>query len=81
MTIVKCQTQKGQIQGPLITRIIVNANKQRSENILNETGQDKMPPISPSIEDTDHLANRRPISVAYAPLWGKLALAPESFEP
>ena len=77
MTIVKCQTHIGQIQDPMTVRIIANASKQRSDKFLNDTDQDKLPHVCTIVEYADPLTNRRPNSVAYAPLWGKLALAPD----
>ena len=48
----------------------------KCQNVLNNTGQVKLPQKRNIVEDADPLTNREPNSVAYEPLWGKLALAP-----
>jgi hypothetical protein len=66
MTIVKCQAHKGQIQGSMAAWIITNASKQRSDIVLNNTGQYKLLQKRTTIEDTNLLTNQRPDLVARA---------------
>ena len=65
----------------MTVRIIANASKQRSDNVFFNTGQSKLSQKRTIGTDADPLTFREPNEVAYAPLWGKLALASAMFGP